>query len=147
MWRKVDGGQDPNTYLVIDKVVMKKGMSVEVVHDEDIDSKISDGNCWSIILSTCNYLLNYMCSFTMQQQLCHSFLYIFTESGRSHRGSTLIIPLAQGEDQGQYVCIVAAHPNKEIKHTVQIRGNIKNAFYFKHRPFTLYFVCYLIYIS
>ena len=45
MWRKVDGGQDPNTYLVIDKVVMKKGMSVEVVHDEDIDSKISDGNC------------------------------------------------------------------------------------------------------
>ena len=48
----------------------------------------------------------------------------FTEAKVTHRGSTLIIPLAEGEDEGQYVCIVPRGngEKQEIKHAVSIRG-------------------------
>lgn len=87
MWRKADG--DPNSYLAIDNTIMDRNeqdrMSVEVVNDEDITSKIAE------------------------------------EARVTHRGSTLIIPLAKAGDEGQYVCIVPGKTNREIKHTVTIR--------------------------
>jgi len=89
MWRKAD--KDPNKYLVVGNMIMdktsNKGMSVEVIHDEDIKDKIAE------------------------------------EAKVTHRGSTLIIPLAEGEDEGQYVCIVPRGngEKQEIKHAVSIR--------------------------
>ena len=45
MWRKAD--KDPNKYLVVGNMIMdktsNKGMSVEVIHDEDIKDKIAEG--------------------------------------------------------------------------------------------------------
>ena len=45
MWRKAD--KDPNKYLVVGDMIMdkssNKGMSVEVIHDEDIKDKIAEG--------------------------------------------------------------------------------------------------------
>lgn len=40
-----------------------------------------------------------------------------------HKGSTLLIPTAKAEDEGQYVCIVprSTGETREIKHTVSIR--------------------------
>ena len=39
--------EDPNKYLVVGNMIMdktsKKGMSVEVIHDEDIKDKIAEG--------------------------------------------------------------------------------------------------------
>ena len=47
MWRKAD--KDPNKYLVVGDMIMdkssNKGMSVEVIHDEDIKDKIAEGLC------------------------------------------------------------------------------------------------------
>jgi len=45
------------------------------------------------------------------------------EASVTHRGSTLSIPLAKAEDEGQYVCIVPRSTGdiREIKHTVSIR--------------------------
>ena len=44
MWRKAD--KDPNKYLVVGDMIMdkssNKGMSVEVIHDEDIKDKIAE---------------------------------------------------------------------------------------------------------
>ena len=52
MWRKADG--DPNSYLAIDNTIMDRNeqdrMSVEVVNDEDITSKIAEGICLNRIL-------------------------------------------------------------------------------------------------
>lgn len=88
MWKKVKGTSDPNSFLVVDKNIMDKHqkhrMSVEVKHDEDIHSHISEGV--------------------------------------AHRGSTLVIGLANEEDEGQYICQIAGHDDREIKHTVNIRA-------------------------
>ena len=40
-----------------------------------------------------------------------------------NKGSTLVIPLAEENDAGQYVCQMANGEQKKLKHTVQIRGN------------------------
>ena len=42
------------------------------------------------------------------------------------KGSTLLIPTAKDEDEGQYICIVprATGEVTKIKHTVSIRGNM-----------------------
>ena len=46
MWRKANV-EDPNKYLVVGNMIMdktsNKGMSVEVIHDEDIKDKIAEG--------------------------------------------------------------------------------------------------------
>ena len=39
-----------------------------------------------------------------------------------NKGSTLVIPLAEEKDAGQYVCEMANSEQKKLKHTVQIRG-------------------------
>ena len=39
-----------------------------------------------------------------------------------NKGSTLVIPLAEEKDAGQYVCQMANGEQKKLKHTVQIRG-------------------------
>ena len=43
-----------------------------------------------------------------------------------NKGSTLVIPLAEEKDAGQYVCQMANGEQKKLKHTVQIRGNFKD---------------------
>ena len=42
------------------------------------------------------------------------------------KGSTLLIALAKDEDAGHYVCQLGDGDNKEIKHTVQVRGKLSN---------------------
>ena len=54
------------------------------------------------------------------------------------KGSTLLIPTAKDEDEGQYICIVprATGEVTKIKHTVSIRGNL-NCIYthiYIHKP-------------
>ena len=39
-----------------------------------------------------------------------------------NKGSTLVIPLAEENDAGQYVCQMATSEKKKLKHTVEIRG-------------------------
>ena len=67
----------------------------------------------------------------------------FTEAKVTHRGSTLIIPLAEGEDEGQYVCIVPRGngEKQEIKHAVSIRGRTS---IFKKNDYSLNLLLYRI---
>mgnify|MGYP001221185758 FL=1 len=49
-----------------------------------------------------------------------------------NKGSTLVIPLAEEKDAGQYVCQMANGEQKKLKHTVQIRGNFKYPWWAKN---------------
>ena len=40
----------------------------------------------------------------------------------AEQGSTLVVRLAKDEDEGQYLCSMAAQERGSIKHTVKIRG-------------------------
>lgn len=61
MWRKAD--KDPNKYLVVGNMIMdktsNKGMSVEVIHDEDIKDKIAEGKIYlgNIIILACIFFI------------------------------------------------------------------------------------------
>ena len=63
MWRKAD--KDPNKYLVVGNMIMdktsNKGMSVEVIHDEDIKDKIAEGKILlgNIIILAFSYAYTY----------------------------------------------------------------------------------------
>ena len=41
-----------------------------------------------------------------------------------NKGSTLVIGLAGDGDAGQYICILGSKDEKELKHTVLVRGKL-----------------------
>ena len=44
-----------------------------------------------------------------------------------NKGSTLVIGLAEDSDAGQYVCQLGSNEQKEIKHTVLVRGKTSSS--------------------
>ncbi len=74
---------------------------------------------------------NVTISETTRASVCLQFCFVYRMSVElsktpPNKGSTLVIGLAGDSDAGQYVCQLGSNDQKEIKHTVLVRGKHDN---------------------